>query len=386
MKVLFIIPVLLFSLIMLSQEANYPTFKEHLLLVQKSEPDCIVLKEGNSKILISPNFGARILTSTANKKSYAWLNEIALKENIQSKNKKSYGAEDRLWFNPLGSKFTLYYNQKEIIGSNWNVPKLFDTATFKLVDRTLTVATFQKKALITNNIGTKFTVHIDRHLQLFSKITIENQLQITIPKNVFSVGFSSNNSVTNTGKDWQQENGLIAPWILGMFRGSKRSTAIFPFNASTEKPLQLKKYLGEFGTERVSVRDSVIYFKTDGDKRSKIGLMAKNSTAVIGNYDATNKILTIITFTFHPNGKYLSSTETNSEKLFKGDVVNCYNNNPINNSSSFFELETTAPAKELKTRECINHIHNTYHFEGSPEDLNRISKKVLGVDLSQLRD
>ena len=369
---------------MLSQEVNYPTFEKHLALVKESEPSCIVLEDEKSKILISPEYGARIITSTANTKSFGWLNETDLKLNSQSTTKNSYGGEDRLWLNPLGSKFTLYYDQREIKGANWKVPKLFNTESFKLIDSTTTSATFEKQTVITNNVGTDFHIHIDRHLQLFSKKTIENQLQIKIPKNVFYVGFTSNNSITNIGNDWHKENGLVTPWIIGMFRGSDTSVAIFPY--SEEKPLQLKKYLGEFGKERVYIKDSIVYFKTDGKQRSKIGLTVENATPVFGNYDATNNILTIISFTFDPEGKYLSSTETNSSELFNGDVVNSYNNNPINNKASFFELETTAPAKVLKTGECIHHIHRTFHFEGSFEELNKISKQVLKCDLSKLRN
>ena len=68
-------------------------------------------------------------------------------------------------------------------------------------------------------------------------------------------------------------------------------------------------------------------------------------------------------------------------------MVNSYNDGPLYNGEQlgpFYELETSSPAKALKANECIKHIHRTYHFEGSPEALNIIAKKVFGTDLNTI--
>ncbi len=53
--------------------------------------------------------------------------------------------------------------------------------------------------------------------------------------------------------------------------------------------------------------------------------------------------------------------------------------------SSFYELESSSSSKELQVGESMRHIHKTYHFEGKQEDLNLIAKRVLGIDLSEVK-
>ena len=47
----------------------------------------------------------------------------------------------------------------------------------------------------------------------------------------------------------------------------------------------------------------------------------------------------------------------------------------------FYELETSSNAKALKPGENLTHTNKTFHFEGNFEELNKISKSVLAVDL-----
>ena len=42
------------------------------------------------------------------------------------------------------------------------------------------------------------------------------------------------------------------------------------------------------------MKDDVLFFAADGKYRSKIGLNPKRSKAVLGSYDADNKVLTIV--------------------------------------------------------------------------------------------
>ena len=51
----------------------------------------------------------------------------------------------------------------------------------------------------------------------------------------------------------------------------------------------------------------------------------------------------------------------------------------------FIELESSSSSKELQVNKSMRHIHKTYHFEGKMEELNSIAKKILGVDLGEVR-
>ena len=371
---------LLFINVLVAQ--NQLNFGEVVTLVREIETPIILEKE-SSKILVSSN-QSQVITSSVNGDtgySYGWLDKDAIEKNKMDRTTFFYGGEDRLWLNPLGTKFSLFYNQKEIKPENWKVPTFFEAEKFTRKKETSHSVLFEKQATIINNIGSEFSIGIKREITLLSKKEVKDLLKLRSIKSVNLVGFSSRTKITNVGKDWRLEKGLITPWVLGMFKGTPSSIGIFPY--SEEKtPLELYKYLTVFGKERVVAKGGIVYFKTDGNHRSKIGLGVANSLAMLGNYDYKNQRLTIIQFNFQEKGNYLGSIENEEANQFGGDVVSSYNNSANDNSiPTFFELETTAPARALQTNESIEHIHTTFHFEGTFEQLNEISKQVLGCDL-----
>ena len=340
----------------------------------------IVLSRDNSKVMVSPKYQGRVLTSTLNGfcgESFGWINYDLISSQIIKEGGNGYGGEDRFWLGPIGSKYTLYYNGKTISNENWYVPKAIDIGPYDVVNKTDSIVRFQKVLNLKNNIDTEFKIELTREVRVFSNAEIEKELGIEIPDNMNVVGFQSENSIKNIGDDWVLENGLIAPWSLGMFKGNSKSIAIFPFKGK----LNLQTYLAELNEDRLRIFDNVVCYKTDGSFRSKIGLNKFNALPLIGNFDFKNNILTIITYSHHPNGQYLSCKETNHNNLFNGDVVNSYNNDSNNGKSTFFELESAAPAYELRTGESNNHIHRTFHFKGDLEGLNILCKELLGVNL-----
>jgi hypothetical protein len=347
----------------------------------------ILLSNGNSKILLSADYQGRVLTSSANGlegKSYGWINYNLIESQKLNETGNSFGGEDRFWLAPIGSKYSLFYNGKPITSHNWFIPKAIDSQPYNLVSQSDSTAGFQALLKIKNNVNTSFEIELERDVLLFSKASIQNQLQIKIPPEVKSVGFQSINTITNVGKDWSEENGLIAPWILGMFPGSDNSFAVFPFEVVTEDSLIVSTYLNDLDKYRLKKGDNAIYYMTDGKFRSKIGLKAWNARPIIGNYDSENKILTIINYFLNPKGRYLSCNEIEEAVLFGGDAVNCYNDEGSNGSASFFELESASEAKALKHGQSLTHKHATFHFEGSEADLNKISKELLGVSISNI--
>ena len=51
----------------------------------------------------------------------------------------------------------------------------------------------------------------------------------------------------------------------------------------------------------------------------------------------------------------------------------------------FYELETSSPALALRAKESATHIQETYHFEGEATELDRLSKRLLGVSLAEIK-
>jgi hypothetical protein len=73
---------------------------------------------------------------------------------------------------------------------------------------------------------------------------------------------------------------------------------------------------------------------------------------------------------------------------FRGDVVNAYNDGPPTPGAAplgpFYELESSSPALALACGESATHIHRTYHFQGTPEQLNPIAQAVFGVGIEAI--
>jgi hypothetical protein len=50
----------------------------------------------------------------------------------------------------------------------------------------------------------------------------------------------------------------------------------------------------------------------------------------------------------------------------------------------FYELETSSPAADLKPGESLSHVQFTLHLTGDPTELDKVSRKVLGVSLEEI--
>jgi hypothetical protein len=114
----------------------------------------------------------------------------------------------------------------------------------------------------------------------------------------------------------------------------------------------------------------------------------KNVTPYIGSYDADKNTLTIVNYTFSGDSTYVNSVWREQDNPYEGDVINSYNDGPLENGNQlgpFYELESSSATKELQPNESIKHVHKTYHFEGNFESLNKISKQLLDKDLNDLK-
>jgi len=149
-------------------------------------------------------------------------------------------------------------------------------------------------------------------------------------------------------------------------------------------------YFGKVPADRLVVKDGVMFFRGDGQYRSKIGLSPQRARPVLGSYDALNKVLTIVQYD-KPAGAsdYVNSMWELQKEPYKGDVVNSYNDGPpapgAKPMGPFYEMETSSPAAALKPGATISHVHRTFHLQGPEKDLDAISNAVLGVTLEQIK-
>ena len=126
------------------------------------------------------------------------------------------------------------------------------------------------------------------------------------------------------------------------------------------------------------------HFSGDGQYRSKIGLTPQRAKPVLGSYDATRQLLTLVQYT-KPEGAtdYVNSMWELQDEPFKGDVVNSYNDGlpspGVKPLGPFYELESSSSALALKLGESATHNHRTIHLQGDEAAMRRIGQSLLGA-------
>jgi hypothetical protein len=149
-------------------------------------------------------------------------------------------------------------------------------------------------------------------------------------------------------------------------------------------------YFGKVPPERLVVESERLFFRADGQHRSKIGISPRRAVSVCGSYDPERGVLTLVQLTIPMEAHdYVNSMWEMQEEPYTGDVVNSYNDGPPEPGAKplgpFYELETSSPALELGPGESYVHVHRTAHFQGSEEALDPLARAALGVGIAEIK-
>ncbi len=354
----------------------------------------IELKEGESRVLLLAEYQGRVMTSTSggeNGLSYGWINHDLIGSEKILPHINAVGGEERFWMGPEGGQYSIFFPKgKSFDFANWQTPLCIDTEPFNLTGKTDKKADFTREISLENYGGFRFDLKVERSIEIADKKEIMSDLGIEIPDGVGYVGFESSNRLINTGKTaWTKQNGLLSIWLLGMYNPSPDVTVVLPYNKDARTDYIVKDdYFGKVPSDRLKIKDGYIFFKCDGKYRSKIGVPPGRAKSCIGSYDGRNNILTIVRYSI-PEGvvDYVNSAWEIQKFPFKGDVVNSYNDGPLQDGSQmgpFYELETSSPGAALKPGESIVHKQQTFHFQGDKKLLNPICRKVLGLTIDEI--
>jgi hypothetical protein len=379
--------------------ASGATFADDVQFLQK-HTKVIVLSDraGQSKVALVPAWQGRIMTSTSSGDagmSFGWVNRELIASGKFVPHINVFGGEDRFWLGPEGGQYSIFFAKgAKFELSDWFTPAAIDTMPYEVEKQSKSKVLFEAEFALTNYSGTRFDLEVERTVELLPSSGAWKSLGMKSVKDVSVVAFESKNKITNAGKQpWQKDTGLLSIWILGMFNPAPATTIVVPIKKGPDSELGVKvtsDYFGNIPNDRLVVKDDVIYFSGDGKFRSKIGISPKRSKAVLGSYDADNKVLTVVQFT-QPKGvtDYVNSLWKLQDNPYGGDAANAYNDGPPSPGAKplgpFYELESSSPAAALKPGKSLEHVHRTIHLSGSEANLDGIAKSILGVSLAEIR-
>ncbi len=366
------------------------TFGYDLEFLKKYQKDLIVLKSDASQIILSPQYQARVMTSTAlgdEGLSFGWINHEHIASGKFNAHINAYGGEERFWLGPEGGQFSIFFKKGDIFDmGHWQTPSAIDTLSYDLVEKKDKEASFKKEFEIENYSGTKFKVLVNREITLLSTEEAESQLKIAL-KNMKWVGYQTINEVKNIGDfDWEKSKGVLSIWLLGMMNASPNNTIIIPYKKGMADKIN-DAYFGKINSTRLKKLENVLFFKADANSRGKIGVPPEALKPIAGSYDALNKVLTILQFDYKGEKEYVNSMWEIQKFPYKGDALNAYNdgkNEAGTQLGQFYELESSSPAVALKRNQSIKHTQRTFHFIGNEIQLNEICTKLLGVGLNDI--
>jgi len=361
----------------------------------KNDIKTIQLKDAESKacVLIVPDYQGRVMTSTASGNdgtSFGWINYKLIESGEISNQFNPFGGEERLWLGPEGGPFSIYFEKgKKQVFDNWIVPRVIDTESFEIVQRDSQNVTFTKNTILNNASGTEFKVGIKRKVSLLPIDSVSAFLNIDISSELHGVAYQTDNIITNMGEvAWTKENGLLSMWMLSMFNPTPATTVFIPYQTDGEGVIVNDDYFGKVPPDRLIAENGTIFFKVDGKYRSKIGLPYSRAKSLCGSYDSDMKILTLLWCSLPSEPQpYVNSKWGEQENPYNGDVINSYNDGPVEDGSimgPFYEIETSSPGAALQPSESMRHVQRIMHFQGYETELAKIVYKLFNFDLDDI--
>ena len=369
-------------------------FASDVAFLRRHTEIVLLSDSSGAQVVVAPAYQGRVMTSTTGDTSFGWIGRGAVAARRRQPHMNVFGGEDRFWLGPEGGQYSLYFKAGDPFDlEHWQVPEPIDWGTWETTERSDTAVRFTRRMTLPNYSKSTFDIEVDRSVRLVSVTDAAKHLGVTPGTGVRMVAFESTNTVTNVGSGaWQPESGLISVWILGMFNPSPQTTIAIPYVSgpvSTHGPIVNDAYFGKVPSDRLIVKDAVIFFRGDGQYRSKIGLSPPRARSLAGSYDASAHVLTLVQYTRPPDAdRYVNSMWEIQRDPYKGDVINSYNDGPPAPGQPplgpFYELETSSPALSLAPGERYTHVHRTFHFVGAEAELDSLARGTLGLGVSEL--
>lgn len=362
--------------------------------------------DGQQRVAICPEYQGRVMTSTCNGldgPSFGWINHAFIEAGQANEHFNNYGGEDRFWLGPEAGQFGLWFapGEQQIL-EHWLTPPALNDGAFQVASReTQPLYRLGRRIRFQNAAKTLFHLDVSRLVRLHGRASFEKRFGAAAAAALGQdglkfVGFGTENTITNRGRAWDEDTGLVAIWILGMFPPGDRTAIIVPYRPGAEQelgPVVNADYFGKLPPERLQITPEAILFRGDGQFRAKLGTSQRRARPVAGSVDFDRNVLTLVWFSMPEDPtshRYVNNTwKLPQEEPYAGDVFNSYNDGPPEPGAKalggFFELETMSPTSELTNGQSLSHEHVTFHVQGESSALARVAKAALGVDLADVR-
>lgn len=350
-------------------------------------------QDGQARVLVAPGLQGRVMTSATgglDSPGFGWINHAYIESGQRSDQFNPFGGEERFWLGPEGGPFSLYFPQgSEQVYANWVVPSALDTESFEVESADRKEAVFTRKMMLRNASGTAFDIDVKRTVSLLDREELGSLLGVEVPESMEAVAYRTENIITNAGDSpWTAQTGMPSIWLLGMFSPTPTTTVFIPFDPESAGRAVNDEYFGKIPADRLVIGEGMVYFRIDGQYRSKLGLPKGSAKDVCGSYDSAEKVLTILKYTV-PQGEcsYVNGQWGPQDDPFNGDVINSYNDGPTETGTvmgPFYEVETSSPAAALDPSESLVHTQCTIHLKGDEKQLDAISVAVFGVGLDKV--
>jgi hypothetical protein len=188
------------------------TFDEEVLFLKAHGANVEIVAAGTGHIAIAPDYQMRVMTSEVEPhgRSLGFVHHAFIEAGKTGTQFDNYGGEDRFWLGPEAGPWGLYFPPgSPYTFSAWQTPHELQEGKLKSVT-------------VTNHIGTKLEVDVDRH------IVPVREPPFAIGREVKWVGFTSQNVIMNRGSSaWTPQAGEISIWILGMYNPAPDTKIIF---------------------------------------------------------------------------------------------------------------------------------------------------------------
>lgn len=391
-------PIAALAVSLLAATAGAQTFGEDVAELRRHTPVVVLTDGKDMRVAVCPDLQGRVMTSSARGESgtsYGWINRALVASRTRDAHFNAYGGEDRFWLGPEGGQYALFFRPGEPFDlAHWYTPPAVDTEPYPIAEQQRGRIAFQKRMTLRNRAGSTFDLALRRVVRVVPSAQALKDLGLTGTEVVQAVAFESENRITNAGtQSWTKDSGLVSVWILGMFRPSPQTTVVVPFEPGPEKergPIVNAAYFGPVPADRLVVKGRALFFRGDGQYRSKIGLSPARVRPVLGSYDARGQVLTLVQFDRPADARdYVNSMWEVQKQPYAGDVVNSYNDGaPAPGAKPlgpFYELETSSPAAALPAGGSLTHRHRTIHLTGEIAALDAVARKALGVGLEEIR-